>query len=167
MRLLRRLPSATVRQTGFSLIEMLVVLALLGVLSTIVLPTLTLANERQREVELKHDLWLIRDALDAYHAAAIQGAVPATDGLFGYPPTLQTLVDGIPDQRAGHSGERLVFLRHLPRDPFADPTVAAEDSWTLRDYQSPADAPKSGDSVYDVHSQSTAVAIDGTAVKDW
>jgi general secretion pathway protein G len=146
---------------------MLVVLVLLGVLSTIVLPTAAISAQRQREVELKRNLWLIRDAIDAYHVAAMQGAVSITDGRFGYPATLQTLVDGIPDQRAGHQGERAVFLRAIPRDPFANADMAPEDSWAYRAYETPANAPRAGGNVYDVHSKSTLQALDKTWLKDW
>lgn len=150
---------------GFSLIEMLVVMAVLGVLAAAVMPLAEVTLQRDRERELKRALWEIRDAIDAYKRASDLGTVArAADGS-GFPPSLATLVAGVPNARS--AGERLYFLRRIPRDPFAPPGVSPEQSWGLRSYQSPPDRPEPGNDVYDVYSRSAAVGLNGVPLRDW
>jgi general secretion pathway protein G len=118
--------------------------------------------QRERERELKRALWEIRDAIDAYKRMNDAGALAGAGS--GYPPTLQALVSGVPDRR---SGQIVYFLRRVPRDPFADAALRDEQTWSLRSYQSPADNPQPGSDVYDVHSRSDAIALDGTRVRLW
>jgi general secretion pathway protein G len=150
---------------GFSLIELLVVMAVLGVLAAAVMPLAEVTLQRQRERELKHALWEIRDAIDAYKRASDGGTVARPADGSGYPPNLQALVQGTPNAR--NAGERLYFLRRIPSDPFAPPGVAPEQSWGLRSYQSPPDRPEPGSDVYDVYSRSAAVGLNGVPLKDW
>jgi general secretion pathway protein G len=85
----------------------------------------------------------------------------------GYPPSLRTLVEGIPDTRPASKGQMQYFLRAVPRDPFASAQLAAEQTWRLRSYASPADKPQAGVDVYDVHSSSDAKALDGSFYAQW
>lgn len=158
------------KQRGYTLIELLAVLAILSVLAVMAMPMAEMAAERAREHELKRSLWEIRDALDAYHAARVSGAIPPADNGSTpsfYPPDLATLTRLQPDARAEHRGETLRFLRRVPRDPFADPDVAAEQSWGLRSFASEADHPKAGTDVYDVFSRSPKTALDGVPLAQW
>lgn len=148
---------------GFSLVELLVVMAILGVLSAAVLPLAEVTLQRERERELKRALWEIRDALDAYKKAA--DAAGAATGGSHYPPSLEALVAGVPDART--PGQLIYFLRRVPRDPFAPSTLAPAQSWGLRSYQSPADRPEAGADVYDVYSRSELVGLNGVPLKDW
>jgi len=150
---------------GFSLIELLVVMAVLGVLAAVVMPLAEVTLQRERERELKHALWEIRDAIDAYKRASDGGVVAKPVDSSGYPPNLQALVSGASNARS--AGERLYFLRRIPRDPFAPPGMPAEQSWGVRSYQSPPDRPEPGDDVYDVYSRSAAVGLNGVPLKDW
>jgi general secretion pathway protein G len=150
---------------GFTLIELLVVMAVLGVLAMMVMPLAELNVQRDRERELKRALWQIRDAIDEYHRAAVAGAVALPPGSPGYPPSLGALVEGVPDARA--PGRRLVFLRRVPRDPFADPALPAEATWAPRSHASDADRPAPGADVYDVASRSGRVGLNGVPLKDW
>lgn len=152
---------------GYTLIEMLVVLALLGVLSTMVMPMAAMQAQRAKEVELKRALWQIRDAIDAYHQAAAAGALGAAGSQPGYPPTLEALTLSQPDARAGHQGQVLRFLRNVPRDPFADDGTPAAQTWGLRSYASEAARPLPGADVYDVFSRSTATGLNGVPLNQW
>lgn len=152
---------------GFTMIELLAVMAILGVLAAAVLPlgeTLLVAH---KERELKVALKEIRGALDDYRRTF--GSDPTTTevGSSGFPPDLQSLVQGVPDTRAHRSGHRLYFLRAIPRDPFADPALPPEKTWQLRSYASPAERPEAGTDVYDVHSTSSAKALDGSLYASW
>jgi len=151
---------------GFTLIEMLVVLAMLGVLAAAARPLLELSVQRSREHELRQGLRTLRDALDAYKRAADSGSIPQSPEDSGYPKSLQQLVDGVADAKSPN-GRRIYFLRRLPRDPFAPTELAAAETWGLRAYDSPADQPREGRDVYDVFSRSERKALDGSRLKDW
>jgi len=151
--------------SGFSLIELLVVMAVMGVLAMAVMPLAEMTVQRDRERELRRALWEIRDAIDAYRRAVEGGSIPRAPGQSGYPPSLRVLTEGVPDAR--QPGRTLYFLRRLPRDPFADPALPAEATWAVRSYQSPPDRPEPGDDVYDVASRSPRISLGGTPVKEW
>jgi general secretion pathway protein G len=154
------------RTRGFTLIEMLVVLAMLGVLAGAARPLLELSTQRSREHELRTALRQIRDGLDAYRRAVEEGHIAKGLEDSGYPPDLASLVNGVTDMKSPQ-GRKLYFLRRLPRDPFADPTLAAAESWGLRAYDSPPEDPRPGRDVFDVHSRSDRLALDGSKLRDW
>ena len=147
---------------GFTLIEMMAVMAVLSVLLLAVWPLADLNAERERERELKRALWEIRDAIDAYKRMADLGAIQGSAS--GFPASLPTLVTGVVDHRTGAT---IYFLRRLPRDPFADITLPAAQTWGLRSYQSSAHNPQPGIDVYDVFSKSDLTALDDTPVGQW
>lgn len=152
---------------GFSLVELLVVVAIVSVLSTIGLPLAELSHKRAQEEELRVALRQIRFALDEYKTAVNDGHVLKREGDSGYPPDLATLVRGVPDAKSPQ-GRRLYFLRRIPRDPFASTSVlSADDTWALRSYASPADSPAPGRDVYDVYSKSTLTGLNGVRYRDW
>lgn len=155
------------RLAGYTLIELLIVLAVLGLLATMAMPLAEVTVQREKEHELKRALWEIRDAIDAYKRARDQGAIAGDAGTAPYPPTLDALVQATADVRADHRGEVLRFLRRIPRDPFADPAVPANNSWGLRSFQSDADRPRAGADVYDVYSLSDRVGLNGVPLKAW
>lgn len=155
------------RQRGYTLVELLVVLAVLALLAGMAMPLAEVTVQRERERELKRDLWEIRDAIDAYARARTLGAIPGSPAESPYPPSLNALVVATPDARADHAGEVLRFLREIPRDPFADPSSLPSRSWGLRSYSSDADKPRPGSDVYDVHSLSDGIGLNGVPLKDW
>ena len=152
---------------GFTLIELLVTVAIVGLLSTIALPVSELAVQRSKEQELHSALRQIRGAIDAYKQAWDEGRIATTIGKSGYPPTLQTLVDGVEDPYDPEK-KKIYFLRRVPRDPFAtDPALAAADTWGKRSYASGADNPQEGEDVYDVYSTTPGLDMRGIAYRDW
>jgi general secretion pathway protein G len=155
------------RARGFTLIELVVTVAILGLLASAALPLASLSIKRAKEVELRLALRQIRDGIDAYKAAVVQGHVTVELGASGYPPTLETLVDGVIDAKSAKK-TMIYFMRRIPRDPFyPDGSVSAADTWGLRSYESSPDAPQRGDDVYDVYSLAPGKGIDGVPYRDW
>jgi general secretion pathway protein G len=152
---------------GYTLVELLIVLAVLGILASMAMPLAELTVQREKERELKRALWEIRDAIDAYRRARETGAIAAPSGMSNFPPDLATLTLAWPDGRTERRGEVLRFLRRVPRDPFAPPDVPDEKTWGLRSYLSEASQPQPGLDVYDVHSRSDRKALNGTALSQW
>jgi general secretion pathway protein G len=150
---------------GFTLIEMVVVVAIVGILATAAHPMLELGQRRAREMELRQALRTIRGAIDAYKLAVDEQRVAAPADGHGYPPDLESLVAGVPDLRL--PDKRIYFLRRLPRDPFADPELPSARSWGLRAYDSPPESPMAGRDVFDVYSQSDRSGLDGTPLREW
>jgi general secretion pathway protein G len=153
----RRVLSA--RQRGVTLLEMIVVVTILLILMGAAVPILKVSVRRQREVELRRDLWEMRSAIDRYKDAADKNAFQIKLGSEGYPPDMDTLVNGV--EIAG--GKKLRFLRRIPVDP-----MTGNSDWGLRSMQ---DDPQSdswgGQNVFDVYTKSTGIGLNGTKYKDW
>ena len=164
-----RLPANTrhLQSSGFTIIELLVVMAILGILAAAVMPLGETLVTAQKERELRQALWEIRTALDEYKRVVTRSAVLQSAETSGYPPNLQALVDGVPDTRPQGKGKTIYFLRRIPRDPMADPMLSAEKTWRLRSYASTPDKPEAGTDVYDVMSASTGIALDGSPYATW
>lgn len=146
-------------QRGVTLMEMIVVITILLILMGAAVPILKVSIRRQRETELRRDLWEMRSAIDRYKDAADKNAFQQKLGSEGYPPDMDTLVNGV--EIAG--GKKLRFLRRIPVDPMTGNT-----DWGLRSMQ---DDPQSdswgGQNVFDVYTKSTGVGLNGTKYKDW
>jgi general secretion pathway protein G len=156
------------RARGFTLIELVITLAIIGLLTTAALPLAQLVAKREKEAELRVALRDIRNALDAYRLAALSGRVKVELGASGYPPDLKSLYIGVPDQSNAKDDVNLYFLRRVPRDPFfPDAAVPAEETWGLRSYNSPPDDPQPGDDVYDVYSLASGTGLNGVRYRDW
>ena len=155
------------RRGGFTLIELVVTLLIVGLLAAAAVPLVELTVKRNRERELRAALREIRTAIDAYKRASDEGRILKLAQQSGYPPKLALLIEGVPDLR---SPERrsIYFLRRLPRDPtFPDQGAPAENTWGKRSYASPPDRPDEGDDVFDVYSRAEGNALNGTPYKTW
>ena len=151
---------------GFTLIEMVIVVMIVGILASAAMPLAALHKQRSKEAALRENLRTVRRALDDYKLAFDAGRIQKTNEASGYPPNLQALVQGVRDVSV--PGEKKIyFLRRLPRDPFADPSLPAADTWGLRSLDSPPEAPQPGADVFDIHSRAPGMGLDGTAYRTW
>lgn len=155
----RRAGDPTARAArGVTLIELIVAIALIGILTGAAIPVVRTVIRREKERELRTRLWEIRDAIDRYKDAADRGAFQIKLGSEGYPPDLETLAKGIDVQ-----GKKIRFLRKIPIDPMTKST-----DWGLRSMQdSPDSTSWGGQNVFDVFSKSLDTALDGTKYQDW
>ena len=158
---------ASVHSAGFTLIELMVVLAIVGILAAGLFPLAELNVRREKEQALRQGLREIRAAIDAYKAAVDAGRIARSVDSSGYPSSLEVLVDGVVDAKMPDS-RRIYFLRRLPPDPFA--TGAAQNAaatWMRRSYASPPDAPKEDADVFDVYSKSDGIGLNGVPYRQW
>lgn len=154
-------------RAGFTLVEMVVTVAIVGLLAATAMPLAELAARREQESELRLALRQIRNALDAYKAAYDAKRIENKVGASGYPPSLAILAEGVPDA-TDPGGRRLYFLRRVPRDPFhPDDRTTADKTWGKRSYASPPQAPREGADVFDVYSLSERVGLNGVPYRDW
>lgn len=153
---------------GFTLIEMVITVAIISLLASVALPMAELVVQRSKEQDLRIALRQIRSALDAYRQAVEEGRVTNGIAQSGYPPALKVLVEGVPDASSPDRKRRIYFLRRIPRDPmFDDPARPDEESWGIRSYASSFDAPEEGDDVFDVYSLSPAAGLNGINYRNW
>ena len=153
-----RSDTSHVRQRGLTLIELIVAISLLTILVGAAMPIARVRVQRERERELRRDLWEMRDAIDRYKDAADRGAFQIKLGSEGYPPDLETLVKGVDVQ-----GKTLRFLRRIPVDPMTGNT-----EWGLRSMQDEPDSSSwGGQNVFDVYTKSQGTALDGTKYSEW
>ena len=144
---------------GFTLAELVMVVALIAVLSAMALPVAKFTVKRHKEAELRLALRQIRTAIDEYKRMSDQGLIPLTIGGEGYPEDLEVLVEGV--EIVGQE-TKMRFLRRIPIDPMT------HDDWVLRSYQDDPDATSwGGENVYDVRTSSEGTALDGTKYADW
>ena len=152
---------------GFSYVEILTTVAILALMATAAVPYWELVVTRQKETELRRDLRMMRDAIDAYKKATEEGRIPKLASESGYPKRLEDLVSGIEDAR-DPAKRKIYFLRRVPRDPmFADAEVPAIQTWRLRSYESPPDQPREGVDVFDVYSMSEQKGLNGIPYNQW
>ena len=158
----------TLRRTrGFTLLELVITVAIVGILASVVVPLGALNAQRAKEHELRSALRQIRTALDAYQRATLDGTVQRRADSSGYPPDLDVLVNGVTDAK-NPEPTQIFFLRRLPRDPFnTDPALPAAATWGKRSYASGPDSPQEGNDVFDVYSRAETVGLNGIAYRDW
>jgi general secretion pathway protein G len=150
--------SAMHRKRGFTLVEMIVAITILMILTGMAIPLARVTIKRERERELRHAVWEIRDGIDRYKDAADRGAFQIKVGSEGYPPDLDTLVNGV-----DVGGKKVRFLRRIPTDPMTGST-----DWGLHSMQDdPTSDSWDGNNVFDVYTKSDGTALDETKYKDW
>jgi general secretion pathway protein G len=158
--------SAKVKAKGFTFIELMVTLVILGLLASIAAPLVQVSMQRNKEQNLTQSLRQIREAIDAYKKAADEGRIKKSAEESGYPASLSLLVEGVEDIK-DPKRRVMFFLRKLPQDSMQDKADERNDNWGKRSYQSTADDPKEGDDVFDVYSTSGEVGLNGVPYRDW
>jgi general secretion pathway protein G len=157
---------------GFSLIELIVTLAIVAILASVAMPLVSVTVQRSKENELKHHLRQMREAIDAYKKATEDGRIKKNADETGYPPSLEILVEGAEDLKDPDK-KKIKFLRRLPPDPMVSHANTDEFSieqghdWGLRSYESSAENPSAGKDVYDVYSLSTQIGTNGIPYAKW
>lgn len=146
------------RQAGLTLVELIVTVAILAILAGAAVPISIFKVKREKERELRRDLWEMRDAIDHYKDASDRGLIMTKVDSFGYPPDLETLVNGVDIQ-----SHKVKFLRRIPVDP-----MTGQADWGLRSMQDDSNSTSwGGQNVFDVYSKSTGTALDGTKYSEW
>ena len=152
---------------GFTLIELVITVAIVAILASAALPLNELVVQRAKEQDLRRALREIRGGIDAYKQASDEGRIMKKMGESGYPKRLEDLVEGVEDQKSAKK-ERMYFLRRVPRDPFAtDPALSDAATWAKRSYSSPPEDPREGDDVFDVYTQAPGKGINGRPYREW
>ena len=145
-------------ERGVSLMELIIVLAILSVLDTAAIPAVKFEVKRNKERQLRADLWEMRRAIDMYKDVADLGGIQTKADSNNYPPDLQTLVTGVDVK-----DKKMRFLRAIPIDP-----MTGNADWGLRSNQDEPDSDSfGGQDVFDVYSKSTGTALDGTKYNTW
>ena len=145
-------------EAGVTLVELIVTVAILSILASAAIPITRFEKKREKERELRYDLWTMRGAIDRYKDAAERGAFQTKVDSYNYPPDLKTLVDGVDVQ-----GKKVKFLRHVPTDP-----MTGKDEWGEHSMQDDADSTSfGGQNLFDVYSKSDGTALDGTKYSTW
>ena len=157
---------SAIRKKGFTLVEMLVTLTIVSILALAILPLAKTAVKREREITLKRNLRMMREAIDAYKKLADEKAFEFDEDTEGYPPDLETLVEGI-EAKVEADGQEVTkvikFMRRIPKDPMTN-----SYDWGLRSYQDDPDSDIwGGENIYDVFTKSPGTALDGTKYKEW
>lgn len=146
------------RENGLTLVELIVTCFILSILASAAIPVVRFEYKRQKERELRQDLWMLRAAIDRYKDAADRGAFQTKLDSQNYPPDLDTLVKGVEVQ-----GKKLRFLRRIPVDP-----MTGKAEWGERSMQDDPDSDSwGGQNIFDVYSKSDGTALDGTKYKTW
>jgi len=149
------------RRAGFTLIELIVTISILSILATGILPLSQVTYRRTKEMELRRNLRIIRDAIDGYKKLADEKKIEKDADSSGYPDTLELLVTGV--ALKGPVPKKVKFLRRIPGDPMTD-----GGEWGLKSYADEHDSSTwGGQDVYDVYSTSERQALDGTYYRDW
>jgi len=130
-------PSRRTGERGFTLLEMLIVVALVGIMASLAVVQFKHTPQKAKEAVLKEDLYILRDIIDQYFTDKGK-----------YPSTLQDLVD------AG-------YIRKIP----VDPITGSSESWQIENV--PAEEGEDAGGIYDVHSGAPGAGLDGTNYSEW
>ena len=155
------------RNKGFTLVELMTAAGIVAVLAVLAIPLAKVAAKRSNEIELRRNLRIIRQAIDEYKKLADENKFEVENDSEGYPPTLETLVEGVEVSESDEDGSEVIrtvkFLRRIPMDP-----MTKSYEWGLRSYQDDHDSDSwGGENVYDVYTRHLGTALDGTKYREW
>jgi general secretion pathway protein G len=168
-----------VKESGVTLLELMITLTIVMILASIAMPLSRLSATRAHEIELRQQLRLMRAAIDTFKLewnrdgdvllgpACVKNKLTCKDvtSVYGYPKSLEKLLGiKLSSEEATVRGTTTRrYLRNLPLDP-----LTGKADWIFRCYK---DAPKAsswcGDDIYDVMTRSQDIALDGTKYRDW
>ena len=151
------------KQAGFTFIELIVVVVIISVLAAVSIPMVKTSVQREKEIQLRRSLRLIRTALDEFKEFVEKNRIKVDEESYGYPETLEDLVEGI-EYRDRKNNKRIKkFLRKIPSDP-----ITNSFQWGLRSYQDDRDSEEwGGENVWDIYSKSEKKALNGSYYKEW
>ena len=148
-------------QAGFTIVEMVIVVAILAILASAAIPLATTTRKRSKEADLRASLREMRYAIDEYKRYSDAGLIPVDLGAEGYPSELEDLVEGV--EVVGQVDQQVRFLRRIPVDP-----MTGEAEWGMRSFQDAPDSPSwGGENVYDVYSLSEGIGLNGVPYSEW
>ena len=148
---------------GFTLIEVITVTVIIAVLAAATIPLAHNAFQREKEIELRRALRLLRTGLDAYKKFVDENKIEVDEDTYGYPEKLELLVTGIEYKDKKNKSRVAKFLRRIPRDP-----INETYDWGLLSYQDKIGSRHwGGQNVWDVYCDSGKKALDGTYYRDW
>jgi len=150
---------------GFSLIELITTVVIVAILAAVATPMLQVTVQRKKESQLRENLRLIREAIDAYKLASDEGRIKKSIDQTGYPPNLEVLVEGVTDMKDPKQ-KKIKFMRRIPLDPMLS-EVLEDKKWGLRSYESDYKNPSEGTDVYDVYSLSSAIGSNKVPYSQW
>ncbi len=148
---------------GFTLVELVVVIAIISVLAIIAIPVVETSVKREKEIQLRRNLRIIRIAIDDYKDFVEKHKIKLDEERYGFPDKLETLVKVIEYKDKKNKSKIKKFLRKVPVDPMTN-----SYEWGLRSYQDKRDSTHwGGENVWDIYTKSERRALDGTYYKDW
>lgn len=152
---------------GFTIVELLVTIVIVGILASAIFPMAELSVQRTRERQLREALRELRTGIDAYKQAVDEGRIQKMADESGYPHRLEDLIDGVPDAK-NPKGGKIVFLRRIPRDPMVRETSVTDvKTWGKRSYLSSREDPREGKDVFDVYSLAEGNGMNGLPYREW
>jgi len=151
------------RTRGFTLIEMIIVVVIIAVLAAVAVPMMETSIKREKEIELRRNLRILRSALDEYKKFVEENKIKKDKETYNYPEELDELVEGLEYKDKKGDEQLKKFLRKIPIDPMTN-----SFEWGLRSYQDDRDESSwGGENIWDVYTKSERMAMDGTYYKEW
>lgn len=152
-----------IKWSGFTLIELIVVIIIISTLAAVSIPLVETTVKREKELQLRRSLRRIRTAVDEYRDFMIKNKIKFDEDTYGYPEDLEILVKGVEYRDKKNRLRVKKFLRAIPVDPMTNST-----DWGKRSYQDKRNSSHwGGENIWDVFTKSNGIALNGSKYKDW